>query len=74
MKSIINKKSNQEPKIKYPCLMIDDKCDRIVLFINGYAGIVVYGGDGDIPMGISSSSWDMSLYRPFEGSVTLSND
>ena len=73
MKSIVD--NNPRSKIKYPMLMINTQCGRIVLFTNARVGTVVFQGNTGIdPVGLHRDDFDMNYYKPFEGSVTLSND
>lgn len=63
-------------EIKYPCLMYASECklDILVLFHSYRKGTVV-GSTSDIqPIGRYCDSWIMKEFKPFKGSVTLSND
>lgn len=78
MKVQINDQKKEEEELKFPCLMISSHVDNkysIILLANGMAG------DSDIYMcgmnlrtGEYSSTWIAHSFKPFNGSITLSND
>ena len=71
MKVVVNSKK-EEVEIEYPCLMEGTGSGVIVLFESKEIGVAlndVYG----YSIGHHSSSWCMSSFTPFEGSITLSN-
>jgi len=48
--------------------------ERVVLFTSEGEGTVVNKGDGIFEVGYNSSSWDLSYYTSYNGSVCLEND
>lgn len=70
MKSVIVKKEEKKG-IEYPCLMIYE--DILVFFHKKDCGMIVNGG-GSRLLGDYSEMWDSMKFKPFNGSVTLSND
>ena len=68
------KPKKESDKIQYPCLMVSD--DVIVLFISDQRGIVVAESAScpNYKIGHYSASWVMSGFKPYSGSVELSND
>lgn len=55
----------------YPILMTTD--DIVVLFSSDSTGVVIHG-DTKHGVGHYSESWDMGVFKRFNGSITLSND
>lgn len=70
MKSIVNQKEEVKEK-GFPKLMISG-CGTVVLFTSNTYGSQVSNDDGFI--GTYSSGWNMSAFKDFNGTVTLSND
>jgi hypothetical protein len=71
MKSIITEKKEKE---EYPKLMVSS-IGRIVLFTSYKKGVLVDPNEvltDDI--GCYSNCWAMDDFKPFNGTVTLSND
>ena len=68
MKSKIKQKVKSDPV--FPCLMRRVPTGTIVLMIEKGHGIILSGMD----IGYMSYSWVMSDFKPFKGSVLLSND
>lgn len=68
MKSVIHAAAGKDA---YPCLMTSGA--SVVLFSKINTGTIIVDS-GDCKAGWHSSSWDMSLFKPFDGSVTLSNE
>ena len=61
--------------VKYPRLMIHKEMNYLVLFNNESSGMVVYSPDGNAAhAGNYSEYWDPTLFRPFNGEITLKND
>lgn len=63
-------------KIKYPCLMESITSSKVVLFRNEYVGVVVFS-DEVAQLGRQKpgfGNWNMENFRPFTGTITLSND
>lgn len=71
MKVTVNEDSKAND-IKYPCLTIDD--DGLIVYMMSRRVGVVIKGDGVYPEGHSSKSWERGTFKPFNGSITLSND
>jgi ribosome-associated toxin RatA of RatAB toxin-antitoxin module len=71
MKLEVNNKE-QNAEIKYPCLMISDNYECIVLMQKEETGIALKHENQE--MGYFSNMWDMSEFKPFNGTITLSND
>ena len=70
MKVTVKDKSSE---IEYPCLMISDS-GTIVLFREHENGVCLKQGNTFVKLGDYSNSWDMNVFNPFAGSVTLSNE
>ena len=60
-------KENKGKEIKYPCLMLSNVDNKIVLF---YA----YCKGTHLKTGGYSEVWNMNAFTPFNGSITLEND
>jgi hypothetical protein len=58
---------------QFPALMIHEYWGRVVLFTSEKTGVVVEKGRGKRPVGYFTTHWMSSYYKPFAGSVTLSN-
>jgi hypothetical protein len=69
MKAVINEK---ETPVKYPMLMKADS-GTIVLMKEVACGVVV-ANPVLIPIGQYVTTWPMENFKPFTGSITLSND
>jgi hypothetical protein len=72
MKIEINNKE-QNTDIKFPCLMISDNENTVIIATekksDNLHGFALKSG-----FGIHfSKDWDMSVFKPFNGSITLSN-
>jgi len=70
MKIKINNKE-QNTEIKFPCLMIS-KDNGIVLMTEPEKGTVLNNFPN--PIGYYSEEWYMPNFKPFNGSITLSNE
>lgn len=57
----------------HPCLMIGRRTNVIVWFTGPAVGRVVAPGEGDFSIGQKSTSWSSNDFKPFNGSVELSN-
>ena len=57
-------------KWEYPFLGVD-KYGHIALFTESGKGIFIYEGDNSGVKGTYLDRWDMSLFKPFTGSITL---
>lgn len=67
----------QDDDIKYPCLMISNDGDTIVLFTDPRVGTCVSNkskSEFATNVGMHDSTWITSLFKPFKGSITLSNE
>lgn len=64
-----------EPAVVYPCLMrLKEDPNRVVLFTEAGAGVVVAGGTSLRPVGTYSNSWAVPRsWERLPGSVTLEN-
>ena len=73
MKSVIKTK---EGEIKYPCLMTahGDLGTIVVLFTSKHFGTVVYSERKELPIGFYTEAWGMSSFKPFDGTIELSNN
>lgn len=69
MKVVINEKETPK-KVGYPKLMQAIGSGRVVLFASRGVGTVVSEDD----LGLFNDTWDMELFTPFTGTITLSND
>ena len=73
---IIVKDKDDDKKIKYPYIGIGEN-GLIVLFKacqRGVALVVPSNLFNIYKVGYYSERWEMSKFKPFEGSITLSND
>jgi hypothetical protein len=74
----VNSESNQHVKesaLTFPCLMITGDPDIVVLFREKKRGVIVHAEKGaGYKVGYVSTSWDMPSFKPFTGSITLSNE
>lgn len=76
MKIVLNK-TEKKPEIKFPCLMISSTSDTIVLFFDNKEGTVVWcleDSSTDCEVGEYYDGWNMNIFSPYTGTVTLSND
>ena len=60
-------------EVKYPCLMITEEKDLIVLFISSTKGICVMSDHPNFKVGEYSNVWCMMSFVPFDGEITLKN-
>lgn len=72
MKVALNVKEDPSKEIKYPCLMVDAE-GAVVLFHRAGRGVVVSPCDMT-KVGDYSGNWQMCYFKPFHGTVTLSNE
>lgn len=76
MKVTVNE-DNKASDVKYPCLMIANDGDILLATKEGdvcLTGTVVARGDGASDIGHHCTGWAKSCFKPFNGSITLSND
>ena len=75
MKSVI-KTNDLKGEIKYPCLMTAHRNygEVVVLFHNECCGTVVYSERVLQPIGFYTEAWGMSSFKPFDGTIELSNN
>jgi hypothetical protein len=76
MKSVIKDRNTPSPKMEYPCLVQNvDNSEIVVLATGKYEGIAVSNKIGNV--GIFVKDWsnleDLSYWKPFEGTLELSN-
>lgn len=71
MKSVCSR-NEKDSFISYPCLMISTCNGSVVLFTEHEIGTCVHAG-GDNDLGEYSTAWAMDCFKPFNGTVTLSN-
>jgi len=71
MKVEVNVKEMND-KMDYPCLMISD-FGKIVFFTKECTGTVVNNTDF-CRIGDFSDGWNMRVFKPFHGTITLSNE
>ena len=75
MKSTLTETPLKPIEMKFPCLMqlIDDP-ETVVLFAYYYKGVAASGKK----LGNYSNTWvsaeDITVWKPFEGQITLQND
>lgn len=65
-----NKKFDE---VDYPCLMVGEETGVIVLFDKAKRGIVVKPVDRKFKIGFYCETWEMDLFTPYQGSITLEN-
>ncbi len=70
MKVEVNKKKT-EKELEFPCLMIDESDGHIVFFKSEGVGVSITNRDS---MAFYNETWFMDTFKPFKGSITLSND
>jgi len=75
MKVEINEKKTQG-EVKYPCLMKYNNTDigHIILFINRTEGVVIEAKRSGWLVGDYATDLSISQFKPFNGTITLSND
>jgi len=71
MKVEVNEKA-KTVEIVYPCLMISDQ-GKIVLFIRNGEGTALNDARWTY-IGEFNKGWDMDNFKPFHGTITLSNE
>ena len=65
----------QPVKIKYPYLGISKNNCTIVFFTEPSVGVCVYAGTTPRNfVGEYKTTWNMSVFEPYNGTVTLEND
>lgn len=68
------KENETEKELKFPCLMVRDSEDKyIVLFSKCGCGTVISKSNNH-EIGDYYHTWLMSSFKPFNGTITLSND
>jgi hypothetical protein len=72
MQSKIIRSISPVKAIKYPCLMHYQN-KFVVLFCSPKCGVVVAAESGR-EVGDFSNNWSTTLFEPFDGEVTLSNN
>lgn len=75
MKSVI--KNQEDSEDIYPYLgetKWADSKNIVVLFSEEGKGLVIYSKDSVWRVGEYCSSWDMEVFRPFNGTIELSNN
>ena len=72
MKVTVNERKSDKP-ITYPCLMEGKLNSLVVLFYTKCNGVVLIGSD-NYNEGDYSHSWDINIFKPFHGTITLQND
>ena len=65
---------HKEHHISYPCLMISNLDELVVLFISEGVGTAVNGASQSQVLGTYSSSWVMGSFTPYNGTVTITNE
>lgn len=73
MKVEVNNQEEKQEEIKYPYLGIADDGD-IVLFIGENTGPLLRSKTDFGTICMYSNLWNMKNFKPFKGSITLSND
>lgn len=62
-----------EQTVKYPCLMVREDQKLVILFTEKYTGIVLNPGTSPYRIGAMSDSFNMNYFKPFNGTIELSN-
>lgn len=72
IKSVVESKDG----INFPCLMISKSNGCIILFEVEMSGVVIHNPNNksNFPVGVYSYTWDMNQFKPFHGSVTLTQE
>ena len=76
MKVIVNKDS-KAGNVKYPCLMIAEDGDILLATKEDdvcLTGTIIVREDDELNIGHCCTGWAKSAFKPFNGSITLSND
>jgi len=74
MKStLVRPKDAKTSEIKYPILM-DDGRNLVVFFTKDSTGTVLSNRNGFWQLGATHSNWNMDVFKPYRGTVVLSND
>jgi hypothetical protein len=75
IKTEIVEEKKKDEEIKYPCLMKSNYSGNIVLFIESEKGICLNKWDFKISFFDKEFfMWDMRNFKPFNGTISLSND
>ena len=61
-------------EIKFPCLMVTEEYDVIVLFTSSTKGICVMSDHPNFKVGEYSNGWVIENFKLFDGEITLKND
>ena len=54
--------------------MIASKTTNIIVLMNKYGVGVVVGNENSLYLGFMKDDWNMEVFTPFTGTITLSND
>jgi len=65
--------NKEESPAKFPKLMISKNDESIVLFTRDRVGTVVFNIFGGYFIGEHKTDWNITTFKDFEGSVSLSN-
>lgn len=73
MQSTLNEVPSKS--IEFPCLMVSNTYGTIVLFSDKVNGLAVHNGSGPFSDAINKclGVWDITCFRIFNGTITLSN-
>jgi len=61
-------------EIKFPCLMVTEEYDVIVLFTSLTNGTCVMSEHPNYKVGEYSNGWAIDNFNQFDGEITLKND
>jgi len=66
-------KSTRTEENEYPKLKIINDETIIVLFTSRDRGVIINSLDDDFPLGVNNFEWNESIFRTYNGTVTLEN-
>lgn len=72
MKSYIKTESIKLQDIKYPWIGQEKHSSQVVLFHKECCGTIIYSSNQD-HIGFYDTEYDMNVYKPFKGTVSLHN-
>jgi len=67
------KTNHEKESTEFPCLMITDLKNLVVLFEQPESGTVVHAGRSNWRVGVTYHNFNMGLFSLFKGEITLSN-
>ena len=66
--------TNKKENIRYPCLMINDFKNCIILMTSDGTGTILWDANPRWIGHFQEKHWDMDYFEPFTGTLSLSNE